>query len=108
MIHELRIYHAMPGKLPELLNRFRTRTLAIFERFGIRQVGFWTTAVGPSHLQFVYILAWDSMGERQEKWDAFATDPEWLEVLKASEENGVLVASCENSFLRPTDFSALQ
>jgi electron transfer flavoprotein alpha subunit len=47
MIYELRIYRAMPGRMPALLNRFQTRTLAIWNRFGIRQVGFWTTHEDP-------------------------------------------------------------
>ena len=31
MIHELRIYEAIPGKLPELNKRFDTITLAYFK-----------------------------------------------------------------------------
>jgi NIPSNAP len=49
MIHELRIYHCVPGRLPVLLNRFETITLAIWERFGIRQIGFWTVEIGDSN-----------------------------------------------------------
>ncbi len=41
MIYELRIYHAVPGRLPALLVRFQNRTLPIWERHGIRQAGFW-------------------------------------------------------------------
>ncbi len=46
MIYELRVYHTMPGKLPDLLKRFDTITLKIWERHGIKQAGFWTTLVG--------------------------------------------------------------
>ena len=31
MIYELRIYHAVPGRLPDLLKRFDTITLKIWE-----------------------------------------------------------------------------
>jgi hypothetical protein len=48
LIHELRIYHCAPGRLPKLLERFEKVTLAIWQRFGIRQAGFWTVAIGPS------------------------------------------------------------
>lgn len=108
MLYELRTYRAMPGKLPFLLQRFETRTLKIFERIGIRQVGFWTTVIGHSHLQLVYLLAWESLEERERKWDAFSVDPEWLEVWKASESDGVLVENVDNQILRPTVFSGLR
>jgi hypothetical protein len=31
MIHELRIYHCMPGRLPDLHKRFETVTLKLFQ-----------------------------------------------------------------------------
>lgn len=34
MVHELRIYHCLPGRLPVLLNRFETVTLKLWERHG--------------------------------------------------------------------------
>jgi PAS domain-containing protein len=108
MIYELRIYRAMPGRMPALLNRFQTRTLAIWNRFGIRQVGFWTTLVGPSHLDLVYLLAWESMAERERVWNAFAADPEWLSALAESERDGIIVENVDNRLLRPTAFSELQ
>jgi hypothetical protein len=77
MIYELRIYRTLPGRMPALLKRFETRTLAIWKRMGIRQVGFWRTSIGTSHLELVYILAWISLAEREERWDAFMADPEW-------------------------------
>ncbi|MDP7392782.1 MAG: NIPSNAP family protein, partial [Alphaproteobacteria bacterium] len=49
MIHELRIYHCVPGRLPALLDRFETITLKIWKRHDIRQAGFWTVDIGPSN-----------------------------------------------------------
>ena len=46
MIYEMRSYRAMPGRMPELLKRFDTITLKLFEKHGITQAGFWTTEVG--------------------------------------------------------------
>ena len=48
------------------------------------------------------------MSEREEKWEAFRKDPEWLQKRKASEEDGPIVASIENSFLEPTSFSCVK
>ncbi len=108
MVYELRIYEALPGKLPALHNRFRTGTLKLFEKHGIRQVGFWTTYVGPSTNTLTYILQWEDLAERQRRWDAFTTDPEWHTVRADSERDGPLVARVQSMFLQPTDYSALQ
>lgn len=39
--YELRIYTAAPGKLPELLARFRNHTCKLFEKHGMENIGFW-------------------------------------------------------------------
>ena len=46
MIYEYRVYEAAPGKLEALNSRFRNHTLGIFERHGIKNIGYWTSAVG--------------------------------------------------------------
>jgi hypothetical protein len=108
MIYELRVYHCMPGRLPALLKRFETVTLAIWERFGIRQAGFWTVMVGPSNHDLYYLLAWESLAERDQKWNAFMADPEWVAKRAESERDGPILASVSNSFLQPTSFSSVK
>lgn len=105
MIYELRIYDCCPGRLPALLDRFETITLKIWERHGIKQAGFWTTVVGESNHQLIYLLAWDSMAEREQKWSAFQADPEWLEKRNATEAEKPIVANVSCQFLAPTSFS---
>ncbi|MBG1241139.1 NIPSNAP family protein [Nostoc sp. NZL] len=107
MIYELRIYHAMPGRLPALLSRFQNHTLQIWEKHGIRQAGFWTTLVGESNQQLTYMLAWDSMAERQERWNAFLADPEWIAISTETEKDGLLVQNISNQLLAPTAFSSV-
>ncbi len=75
MIYELRVYTATPGRLPDIIKRFETITLKIWEKHGIRQAGFWTTLVGPSNGDLTYMLAWESLAERETKWTAFQGDP---------------------------------
>jgi hypothetical protein len=108
MLYELRIYHSMPGKLPALLARFENATVALFEKHGFRQVGYWTVAIGDSNADLYYILAWESMDERQKKFSAFAADPDWIAARAKSEEGGSLISSFSNSILSPTKFSALK
>jgi hypothetical protein len=108
VIHELRIYRTVPGRLPNLLARFNDHTLRIWAKHGIRQVGFWTTLVGESANDLTYLLAWESMAEREQKWTAFQNDPEWLEARDSSERDGPINANVSNQFLKPTNFSALK
>ncbi len=107
-IYEQRIYHAMPGRMPDLLRRFEQVTLPIWERLGIRHVGFWTYAVGGSNHDLIYMLQWSSMADREEKWSIFMADPQWLEKRAESEQGGPLLSSFSNSFLQPTAFSVLK
>jgi len=108
MIYELRVYRSVPGRLPALLSRFQKHTLRIWEKHGIRQAGFWTTLVGESSQEITYMLAWDSLAERQKRWDAFLADPEWIATAAESEEDGQLVTDISNQLLAPTAFSAVK
>ncbi len=108
MIHEMRVYHCLPGRLPALLKRFETITLEIWQRHGIRQAGFWTVLVGESNQDLVYLLAWESMAERERIWNGFMNDPEWIAKRAETELDGQIVASITNSFLQPTGFSAVR
>ena len=105
MIHELRVFHCVPGRLPALLKRFENDTLRLFEKHGIKQLGFWTVAIGESNNDLFLILQWESLAEREQKFGAFAKDPEWLEVRRKSEEHGPLEATITNTILVPTAFS---
>ena len=105
MIYELRVYTAMPGRLPDVLARFRDHTVGIWNRLAILQLGYWTTAVGPDSNALTYLLVWESLADREVKWGKFVVDPEWVEVRKASEAAGPIVAKMSNSFLAPTSFS---
>ena len=108
MIHELRVYHCVPGRLPALLKRFETITLKIWEKHGIRQAGFWTVLIGESNQDLYYLLEWESLAERETKWNAFANDPEWLSKRAETEKDGAIVASVANQFLQPTAFSSVK
>ena len=107
MIYELRIYEVVPGKLPDLNRRFETITTKIWDRMGIKQAGFWTADVGTSN-ELIYLLAWESLAEREEKWTKFQADPEWNEKRAQTEANGPIVARVRNSFLRPTSYSSVK
>ena len=108
MIYELRIYKCVPGRLPALLNRFANITLKIWERHGIKQAGFWTTVVGESNQDLFYMLAWESLADREKKWNAFQADPEWQTKRAETETDGAIVANVSSQFIAPTAFSSVK
>lgn len=105
MLYELRTYRAVPGRLPDLLARFRDHTCRIWESHGIHQLGMWTVAVGESNQDLIYVLVWESMADREARWTEFLADPEWKTARAASEAAGPLAQTVSNQFLTPTDFS---
>ena len=68
MIYELRIYQCVPGRLPALIKRFEDHTLKIWEKRGVRQAGFWTVLIGDGSNDLHYLLAWESLAERERVW----------------------------------------
>src|SRR3984957_10363175 len=108
MIYELRVYRCVPGRKPALLFRFENETLRMWENHGIRQAGFWTTLIGRSSQEIIYMLAWDSMAERVKRWRAVLADPEWAAVVAKTEKEGQLVENISSQLLTPAAFSAVK
>jgi hypothetical protein len=108
MIYEMRVYNCLPGRLPALLKRFETITLKLWDKHGIKQAGFFTTLIGESNQQLTYFLAWESLAEREKKWTAFQSDPEWIEARAKTEADGQIVADIVNQLLVPTAFSTVK
>ena len=108
MIYEMRIYRTVPGRLPTLLQRFEKVTLELWKKHGIRQAGFWTTLIGDSNHELTYLLAWESLAEREKKWTAFMGDPQWISARAESERDGPIIQNARNQILQPTAFSAVK
>jgi len=106
VVHELRIYHAAPGKLAELLARFRDHTDKLFARHGLKSVAYWTPVDEPQKSNtLIYILQHPSREEAVANWKSFQDDPEWKSVKEKSELNGKLTEQIDSTFLVLTDFS---
>ena len=105
-VYELRIYQAVPGKLAELLARFREHTSKLFDRHGMKNVAYWTAVDEPRKSDtLIYILEHPSREAAAANWKSFEDDPEWKSVRDKSEANGKLVEKVESTFLSLTDFS---
>lgn len=108
MIYELRTYTAMPARLPDLNRRFREITLGYFATHGIEVVGFWTNELGGSSDRLIYMLRYESLADREQRWGAFAADRERLAAFAETEKNGPLVRRLTAQILRPTDYSPMK
>lgn len=103
-VQELRIYDAMPGKLPALHDRFANHTIKLFARHGIENIAYWTEDVGTSN-RLVYLLGYPDLGAREKSWASFGADPDWQKARADSEKNGSLVRVSQHCILRPTPYS---
>jgi len=105
-VYELRVYHAAPGKLRDLLARFRDHTIKIFDRHGIKSVAYWLPMDEPEkNNTLYYIVQHPSREAAVANWNSFGDDPEWKRVHEQSEANGKLVEKIDSTFLTLTDFS---
>jgi len=105
-VFELRVYHAAPGKLGELLARFRNHTVKLFEKHGMKNIAYWTPADEPERgNMLVYILQHPRREAATANWKSFQDDPEWKRVKEESEANGKLAEKIDSTFMALTDFS---
>ena len=104
LCYELRIYWTAPGKLNDLMKRFRNHTTKIFESHGMTNVGYWTPLDNPDG-KLYYILSYPNRVARDASWKAFSSDTLWQRVARESEVNGKIVTKVESVFLKTTDFS---
>jgi hypothetical protein len=94
-------------KMKNINDRFANHTIKIWKRIGIRPVGFWQNEIGPSNI-LTYMLAWESLAEREEKWATFISDPEWIKVWEETQKDGPIVLKTHNTIMKPTTYSEMQ
>lgn len=106
-VYELRIYTAHPGKISNVIARFRDHTVKLFEKHGMVNVGYFvpTEATDGAGEKLIYVLEHASRDAAKASWAAFNADPEWVAARNASEVDGKIVAKAESTFMSVTDFS---
>jgi NIPSNAP len=109
LLFELRTYHAAPGKLDDLLARFRDHTKVLFKKHEIGQFGYWvpTEKKDGAGETLIYILAHKNKEAAQASWKSFREDPDWVKVKADSEANGPLTVQggVNSVYMMPTDYS---
>jgi hypothetical protein len=108
-VYEMRTYTAAEGKFDAVNARFRDHTLRLFEKHGMKNVGYWTPMEGPTAgTTLIYILEHQSRDAARASWAAFSKDPDWQKAKAESEVNGRIVAKAESVFLTATDYSPIK
>jgi len=108
-IYEMRTYTAHPGRLDDLLARFRNHAVPLFEKHGMVNEGYWVPADPPlSENTMIYILSYPSREAAEASWSAFRSDPDWVNSRTAAEERGPVTQGVVSVFLTPTDFSQMK
>ena len=103
---ELRIYTTLPGQRDALAARFGDYTTKIYERHGIRNVGYWLAASGENaDRTFVYMRGYPSRHARDERLSAAHADLEFADVVSTVERdpNTRLIESVRSLDLVPTE-----
>ena len=108
-VYELRTYTAPDGKLPLLQARFRDHTIRIFNKHGMKSVGYWVPQDAPTHDNtLTYIISHDSREQAKKNWADFQADPEWKKVSAESQVDGRIVTSVVSVFMDATDYSPIK
>jgi hypothetical protein len=108
-VFELRTYTAPEGKLPELHARFRNHTMRIFEKHGMKNVGYWVPQDAPTRDNtLIYLISHQSRDAAKKSWAAFGADPEWQKVARESQINGKIVAGITSVYMDPADYSPIK
>lgn len=105
-VYELRTYTTNEGKLDDLQARFRNHTLGLFEKHGIKNIGYWVPTDKANTL--TYLVEHSSKAAAESSWKAFVADPAWRKVYADAIANGKLVSNIDSTFMAATDYSPMK
>ena len=106
IVYELRTYTTNEGKLENLQTRFRDHTLQLFEKHGIKNIGYWIPTDKADTL--TYLLQHNSREAAKLSWKSFIADPAWQKVYANSIADGKLVSKIDSTFMAATDYSPMK
>lgn len=96
---EIRKYYANEDKLPDLIKRFEDHTMTLFEKAGMENIAYFLPVENTDN-SLTYILGYPDEKSRDIMWGKFVNDPDWKKVFEASRENGALVKSVDQTFMK--------
>jgi len=108
-LFELRRYESHSERASQTkVDVFNRDEIAIFRRHGMAPVFFGQSLIGERQPNLTYMLAFDDMRDRDARWSAFVSDPDFRAIVSKPEySDAAIVSSISNVFLSPTPFSQL-
>lgn len=107
MLFELRIYHPMPGRLDDLVERIGAVMPPYFERHGFApRLGQWTGMAGSPTPVFAWLLRWPSLEARMAAFAALGADEEWNALRLRTNGSGEMVRRYDLRLLSPSRAAA--
>jgi len=108
-VFELRTYES-PSDRDHVrkVEMFHSGEFNIFQRAGFWEIFYGDTLVGPRLPNLTYMLGFPDLSEREKKWKAFFSDPEWKK-LTASPRFSFesIVSNVTNTILSPAAYSQI-
>jgi len=100
MIYEQRRYNLPPGKRREFIELIGEKAMPIYEKYGIKLVGFWETDIGERN-ECVFMMAFEDLSQREKFWENLRRDEEYAKMPRPCDAITV-------SILRPTKYSPMK
>jgi hypothetical protein len=109
-VFELRTYESNTAtSLTKKIGMFDNGEIAIFRKVHMAPVFFGRSVYGANQPNLTYMLAFDSLAQREQAWGAFGADEDWKK-LRATPGLGdaEVVSNISNSILRALPFSQVK
>ena len=106
MIVDHRTYTFKPGSISKWLDKYEADGLPIQKKHLGKFLGIFTTECGNLH-QVVFMWAYESMADREERRAAMQADPDWQQFIGEIWALEV-IQSQEIKFLKPASYSPIQ
>jgi hypothetical protein len=108
-VFELRTYESPSDRdHRRKIEMFHNGEFDIFQRAGFSQVFYGDTLAGPRMPNLTYMIGFDGLSERDAKWKAFFSDPDWKK-LSANPKFAFesIVSNVNNYILTPAAYSQI-
>jgi hypothetical protein len=109
-LFEMRTYESNNAKAGKRkIKMFNEGEAQIFRRLGMAPVFFAETIVGRNLPNLTYMVSFNDLADREAKWKAFGSDPEWQKMRSIPEyADAQIVSNISNAILRPLPFSQIR
>ena len=109
-IFEVRTYESNNlSTLARKIDMFNSGEIGVFKKLGMHPVFFGETLIGPKMPNLTYMLSFDDLAAREQKWRAFGADPDWKKLRETPGwADAEIVSNISNIMVSPLPFSDIR